>query len=65
MLFKAGGLRVVMQKLDSYLNADPGTMNPFQRGEVFVTNDGAETVLDKHIVTTRILVLLVVSALAG
>jgi CTP synthase len=40
------GLRVVMQKLDPYLNVDPGTMNPFQHGEVFVTEDGAETDLD-------------------
>src|SRR3982750_175765 len=42
----ARGLRVVMQKLDPYLNVDPGTMNPFQHGEVFVTEDGAETDLD-------------------
>lgn len=40
------GLRVTMQKLDPYLNVDPGTMNPFQHGEVFVTDDGAETDLD-------------------
>lgn len=40
------GLRVTMQKLDPYINVDPGTMNPFQHGEVFVTNDGAETDLD-------------------
>ncbi|TNY37637.1 CTP synthase [Thermomonospora catenispora] len=40
------GLKVTMQKLDPYLNVDPGTMNPFQHGEVFVTNDGAETDLD-------------------
>lgn len=40
------GLRVTMQKLDPYLNVDPGTMNPFQHGEVFVTHDGAETDLD-------------------
>ena len=40
------GLRVVMQKLDPYINVDPGTMNPFQHGEVFVTDDGAETDLD-------------------
>ncbi|MGO3249100.1 MAG: CTP synthase [Agrococcus casei] len=40
------GLHVVMQKLDPYLNVDPGTMNPFQHGEVFVTDDGAETDLD-------------------
>src|SRR3954453_4556089 len=45
-LLKARGLRVTMQKLDPYLNVDPGTMNPFQNGEVFVTNDGAETDLD-------------------
>src|SRR5213594_1423054 len=45
-LLKARGLRVVMQKLDPYLNVDPGTMNPFQHGEVFVTEDGAETDLD-------------------
>ena len=45
-LLKARGLRVTMQKLDPYLNVDPGTMNPFQHGEVFVTRDGAETDLD-------------------
>jgi CTP synthase len=45
-LLIARGLRVTMQKLDPYLNVDPGTMNPFQHGEVFVTNDGAETDLD-------------------
>jgi CTP synthase len=45
-LLSARGLRVVMQKLDPYLNVDPGTMNPFQHGEVFVTEDGAETDLD-------------------
>ena len=45
-LLKARGLRVVMQKLDPYLNVDPGTMNPFQHGEVFVTDDGTETDLD-------------------
>ncbi|MEV4350561.1 CTP synthase [Actinoplanes sp. NPDC049596] len=45
-LLTARGLRVVMQKLDPYLNVDPGTMNPFQHGEVFVTEDGAETDLD-------------------
>ena len=45
-LLTARGLRVTMQKLDPYLNVDPGTMNPFQHGEVFVTNDGAETDLD-------------------
>ncbi|MGP9539856.1 CTP synthase [Brachybacterium sp. AOP43-C2-M15] len=46
MLLSNRGLRVTMQKLDPYLNVDPGTMNPFQHGEVFVTEDGAETDLD-------------------
>ncbi|MEY4878164.1 MAG: hypothetical protein RIR72_579, partial [Actinomycetota bacterium] len=45
-LLVARGLRVTMQKLDPYINVDPGTMNPFQHGEVFVTDDGAETDLD-------------------
>ena len=45
-LLKARGLRVIMQKLDPYLNVDPGTMNPFEHGEVFVTDDGGETDLD-------------------
>jgi CTP synthase len=45
-LLVARGIRVTMQKLDPYLNVDPGTMNPFQHGEVFVTDDGAETDLD-------------------
>ena len=45
-LLTSRGLRVIMQKLDPYLNVDPGTMNPFQHGEVFVTEDGAETDLD-------------------
>ena len=45
-LLTARGLKVAMQKLDPYLNVDPGTMNPFQHGEVFVTDDGAETDLD-------------------
>jgi CTP synthase len=45
-VLRARGLRVTMQKLDPYLNVDPGTMNPFQHGEVFVTDDGAETDLD-------------------
>ncbi len=45
-LLRARGLKVVMQKLDPYLNVDPGTMNPFQHGEVYVTEDGAETDLD-------------------
>src|SRR5256712_14053613 len=46
LLLKPRGLRVSLQKLDPYLNIDPGTMNPFQHGEVFVTDDGAETDLD-------------------
>jgi len=45
-LLRSRGLRVTMQKLDPYLNVDPGTMNPFQHGEVFVTDDGTETDLD-------------------
>jgi CTP synthase len=45
-LLKARGLRVVNQKLDPYINVDPGTMNPFQHGEVYVTEDGGETDLD-------------------
>ena len=45
-LLKARGLRVTMQKLDPYINVDPGTMNPFEHGEVFVTEDGGETDLD-------------------
>ena len=45
-LLTSRGLRVTMQKLDPYLNVDPGTMNPFEHGEVFVTEDGAETDLD-------------------
>jgi CTP synthase len=45
-LLKGRGLRVVNQKLDPYINVDPGTMNPFQHGEVFVTDDGGETDLD-------------------
>ena len=45
-LLEHRGLRVVMQKFDPYLNVDPGTMNPFQHGEVYVLNDGAETDLD-------------------
>ena len=45
-LLRSRGLKVTMQKLDPYLNVDPGTMNPFQHGEVFVTEDGAETDLD-------------------
>ena len=45
-LLSSSGLRVTMQKLDPYINVDPGTMNPFQHGEVFVTDDGSETDLD-------------------
>ena len=45
-LLKARGLKVALQKFDPYLNIDPGTMNPYQHGEVFVTEDGAETDLD-------------------
>ena len=45
-LLEARGMRVSIQKLDPYLNIDPGTMNPYQHGEVFVTHDGAETDLD-------------------
>src|SRR5262247_2887571 len=43
LLLKSRGLRVTLQKLDPYLNIDPGTMSPFQHGEVYVTDDGAET----------------------
>lgn len=45
-LLKQRGLKVALQKFDPYLNVDPGTMNPYQHGEVFVTDDGAETDLD-------------------
>src|SRR5690625_5396435 len=45
-LLIARGLRVTIQKLDPYINVDPGTMNPYEHGEVFVTDDGAETDLD-------------------
>ena len=45
-LLKAKGLKVTLQKLDPYINVDPGTLSPFQHGEVFVTDDGAETDLD-------------------
>ena len=45
-LLKSRGLRVTMQKLDPYINVDPGTMNPFEHGEVYVTDDGGETDLD-------------------
>src|ERR1700681_4572600 len=56
-LLEARGLRVTLIKLDPYINVDPGTMSPFQHGEVFVTDDGAETDLDlghyERFVTTR------------
>src|SRR4249920_3560602 len=45
-LFKSRGLKVAIQKLDPYINVDPGTMNPFEHGEVFVLDDGSETDLD-------------------
>jgi CTP synthase len=45
-LLRSRGIRVLQQKLDPYINVDPGTMNPFQHGEVYVTEDGAETDLD-------------------
>src|SRR5210317_205991 len=45
-LLESRGLTITIQKLDPYINVDPGTMNPFQHGEVFVTDDGAETDLD-------------------
>jgi CTP synthase (UTP-ammonia lyase) len=45
-LLEARGMKVQMMKLDPYINVDPGTMSPFQHGEVFVTDDGAETDLD-------------------
>ncbi len=45
-LLKNRGLKIAVQKFDPYLNIDPGTMSPYQHGEVFVTNDGAETDLD-------------------
>lgn len=45
-ILKNRGLKVFMQKLDPYINVDPGTMSPYQHGEVFVTADGAETDLD-------------------
>ena len=48
MLLKSRGYRVAMQKLDPYLNVDPGTMSPYQHGEVYVTEDGAETGAGAH-----------------
>ena len=47
-LLKARGLKVAAQKLDPYINVDPGTMSPYQHGEVYVTEDGAETDLKPH-----------------
>ena len=44
--FRISGINVTLMKLDPYINVDPGTMSPFQHGEVFVTSDGAETDLD-------------------
>ena len=49
LLLQSRGYKVFMQKLDPYLNVDPGTMSPYQHGEVFVTDDGAETDLDLEI----------------
>ncbi|HDZ28051.1 MAG TPA: CTP synthetase, partial [Candidatus Aminicenantes bacterium] len=46
MLLESHGYKITIQKFDPYLNVDPGTMNPFQHGEVYVTDDGAETDLD-------------------
>ena len=58
-LLEARGIRVNLMKFDPYLNVDPGTMSPFQHGEVFVTDDGAETDLDlghyERFITTRML----------
>jgi CTP synthase len=51
-LLEASGLKVTIQKLDPYINVDPGTLSPFQHGEVFVTDDGAETDLDLGITST-------------
>ena len=57
LLLKARGLRISVIKLDPYLNVDPGTMSPYQHGEVFITDDGAETDLDlghyERFITTR------------
>ena len=52
-LLESRGLKVTLLKLDPYLNVDPGTMSPFQHGEVFVTDDGAETDLDPAASTNR------------
>lgn len=51
MLLERRGLKVRMQKLDPYLNVDPGTMSPFQHGEVYVLDDGSETDLDLRVTT--------------
>ena len=51
-LLKSVGMKVTIQKLDPYLNVDPGTMSPYQHGEVFVTEDGTETDLDQPITKT-------------
>ena len=55
-LLKARGLKVAAQKLDPYINVDPGTMSPYQHGEVYVTEDGAETDLDLGHVNFAVLV---------
>ena len=49
-LLESRGLKVAIQKLDPYINVDPGTMNPLQHGEVFVTEDGAETDMDLSLI---------------
>ena len=54
-LLKARGLGVTMQKFDPYINMDPGTMSPYQHGEVFVTEDGAETDLDWAIMNASLI----------
>ena len=53
-LLKARGLKVASQKLDPYINVDPGTMSPYQHGEVYVTEDGTETDLDLDRKSTRL-----------
>ena len=60
-LLESRGLEVTILKLDPYINLDPGTMSPFQHGEVFVTEDGSETDLDLgHYERLRIIILLLV-----
>ena len=54
-LLKARGLKIVAQKLDPYINVDPGTMSPYQHGEVYVTEDGAETDLDLAIMSVLLM----------